>query len=184
MDWLLFSYRVPAQPSAVRVAVWRDLRQHGAVGLGTGLYALPDRDTYIEVVEQLTERVTQGGGSAISFRATALSEADERTIADTFAAARREEYLQVVKSARKLREHIAQEDEDRDYRFAEVESLEEELQKVRRQLALVVMRDVGPPANQAEATTAIEQAATRLQTYLENAYRHDPEHRSNTESHE
>ena len=141
-------------------------------------------NTYIEVVEQLTECVTQGGGSAISFRATALSEADERTIADTFAAARREEYLQVVKSARKLREHITQEDEDRDYRFAEVESLEEELQKVRRQLALVVMRDVGPPANQAEATTAIEQAATRLQTYLENAYCHDRENRSNTESHE
>ena len=45
IDWLLFSYRVPAQPSAVRVAVWRDLRQHGALGLGTGLYALPDRDT-------------------------------------------------------------------------------------------------------------------------------------------
>lgn len=184
MNWLLFSYRVPAQPSAVRVAIWRDLRQHGAVAVGTGLYALPDRDTYLDVLAQLTERVSHGGGSAVAFRATALAEADERMIADAFATARREEYLQIVKSARKLGEHIDREDQERDYRFAEVESLEEELQKVRRQLALVVMRDVGPEANHPEARAAIEQAAGRLQEYLEHAYRHDRDARSSGEADE
>ena len=38
MEWLLLSYSVPAQPSALRVATWRALKQAGAVLLGPGLY--------------------------------------------------------------------------------------------------------------------------------------------------
>ncbi|MEZ4503294.1 MAG: Chromate resistance protein ChrB [Dehalococcoidia bacterium] len=170
MQWLLFSYRVPSQPSALRVAVWRELRQHGAVGIGSGLYALPERAEYVELLERLTERVTQGGGLAVSFRAAALTEVDRATVDDAFGAARHEEYLQVIKSARKLAAHIAQEDDDGDYRFAEVESLEEELDKVRRQLARVVRRDLGGVAARSEAEAAVEAAAARLERYLENAY--------------
>lgn len=172
MQWLLFSYHAPSQPSALRVAVWRELRQHGAVGIGSGgLYALPERTEYVELLERLTEKVIQGGGRAVSFRATALTESDERSIAEAFAAARHEEYLQVIKSARKLTAHIAQEDDDRDYRFAEVESLEEELDKVRRQLLRVVRRDLGGTASRSDAEAGVVAAEQRLQLYIENAYR-------------
>jgi len=170
MQWLLFSYRVPSQPSALRVAVWRELRQHGAVGIGSGLYALPERTEYFELLERLTDKVAQGGGVAVSFLASALTEVDRTTVDEAFRAARHEEYLQVIKSARKLAAHIAQEDDDRDYRFAEVESLEEELDKVRRQLARVVRRDLGGVETRLEAESAVEAAAARLERYVENAY--------------
>lgn len=171
MQWLLFTYRAPSQPSALRVAVWRELRQAGAVGLGGGLYALPERAEYVGLLERLTEKVTAGGGSAVSFRATALTDVDGRVIADAFSVARDEEYLQVIKSARKFIAHVAQEDDDHDYRFAEVESLEEELDKVRRQLARVVRRDLAGAATRADAEAAVAAATARLEVYLENAYR-------------
>jgi Protein ChrB, N-terminal len=170
MQWLLFSYRVPSQPSALRVATWRELRQHGAVGMGSGLYALPDRPEYVELLERLSDKIAEGGGSAASFRAAALTETDRRTVDDAFRAARQEEYLQVAKSARKLAAHIDQEDGDEDYRFAEVESLEEELDKVRRQFARVVRRDLGGVEARRDAEVAVETAAARLDRYLENAY--------------
>jgi hypothetical protein len=175
VSWLLFSYRVPSQPSALRVSLWRELRQHGAVGLGSGLYALPELAEYTELLQRLSERVAQGNGTAMSFRASALTDADQEKIAEAFAAARHEEYLQVIKSARKLAAHIAQEDRDADYRFAEVESLEEEFDKVRRQLARVVRRDFTGTPIRTDADSAVATASDRLQQYIENAYRQSDE---------
>lgn len=173
LDWLLFSYRTPAQPSALRVAVWRELRQSGAVAIGAGLYAFPNRADYIELLGRLTEKLELGGGSAVSFSASALGARDERRIADAIRTAREDEYRQVIKSAAKFIDHVGREDEERDYRFAEVEALEEELAKVRRQLERVVRRDPGGVDLRAEAETTVQSAAERLEEYVKDAYEND-----------
>lgn len=85
-------------------------------------------------------------------------------------AARHDEYKQVIKSANKLFDHIAREEASLDFRFAEVESLEPELQKVRRQLDLVVDRDLLELAVRNDAQAALAAAEVRLQEYLGHAY--------------
>jgi len=171
--WLLISYHVPTNPSALRVATWRALKQRGAVTLGDGLYALPATPEHQQALLHLANRIADGGGTAISLSAAALTDADERALQDRFQAARRDEYLQVQKSARKLIDHIGREEESRDYRFAEVESLEEELNKVRRQFDRVVERDAGDSPFRAEAQLSLTAAEERLQLYLDNAYREE-----------
>jgi hypothetical protein len=173
VHWLLLSYRVPAQPSALRVATWRALKQAGAVLLGPGLYALPDSPEHQALLTEVTARVTSGGGTAITLRANGLTEDDERALALKFEGARHDDYRQVLKSARKFIAHVDQEDRDQDYRFAEVESLEEELNKVRRQLALVRDRDTLHMPLGAEATESVTAAETRLQQYLDHAYQQE-----------
>ncbi len=172
-EWLLISYHVPSHPSAVRVATWRALKQIGAVALGDGLYALPATPGHESQLLQVSERIAGGGGSAISFRAAALTPEDENAVQQKFLAARHDEYLQVAKSANKLVDHIGREEATEDYRFAEVESLEEELEKVRRQLDRVIARDhlALPVREQAEA--AIREAESRLQDYFDHAYRRE-----------
>ncbi|HEY5476948.1 MAG TPA: Chromate resistance protein ChrB [Tepidiformaceae bacterium] len=172
-DWLLISYHVPTNPSALRVATWRALKQRGAVTLGDGLYALPATPGHREALLQIADRIADGGGTAISLNASALTAADERALQHRFEAARRDEYLQVQKSARKLVDHIGREEQSHDYRFAEVESLEEELNKVRRQFERVVERDSGDPPVREEARAAVTAAEERLQLYLDNAYREE-----------
>jgi hypothetical protein len=172
-DWLLISYHVPTNPSALRVATWRALKQLGAVSLGDGLYALPATDPHRESLLHLADRIAEGGGSAISFNATPLTEADERAIQQKFEAARYDEYRQVAKSAHKLIEHIDREEESRDYRFAEVDSLEEELNKVRRQFERAVSRDFAGLGLREEAQAALVAAEQRLHLYLDNAYREE-----------
>jgi hypothetical protein len=171
--WLLISYHVPTNPSALRVATWRALKQRGAVTLGAGLYALPATPEHEAALLQLSNRIAEGGGTAISLSAAALTDADERALQLRFQAARRDEYLQVLKSARKLVDHIGREEESHDYRFAEVESLEEELNKVRRQFERVVERDSCDSPVRGEAQAALTVAEERLQLYMDNAYREE-----------
>lgn len=171
--WLLICYHVPTQPSALRVSSWRALKELGAILLGPGTYALPDTPSFREALEQLTERIVEGGGAAIAFTAAALTDDDRRAIELKSEAARHDEYRQVVKSARKFYAHVEQEERDRDYRFAEVESLDEELNKVRRQLQLVIERDLNVLSQQQEAIEAVHDGETRLQQYLDNAYQEE-----------
>lgn len=175
LGWLLLSYHVPNQPSALRVASWRALKQHGAMLLGPGLYALPDIPHNRATIATLSARIVDGGGAAIAFSATALTPDDQCALQLKFEAARNEEYEQVIKSAKKLFDHISREEESRDYRFAEVESLEEELKKVRRQLDLVIERDLLVLQFQGEAEDSLTATEARLQQYLDNAY-HDETH--------
>jgi hypothetical protein len=94
-DWLLISYHVPAQPSALRVATWRALKQLGAVQLGAGLYALPNSPEFVDGLKQLGERIAEGGGSAVKFAAATLTKADERAVQNLFTGARTDEFRQV-----------------------------------------------------------------------------------------
>ena len=172
-DWLLICYHVPNQPSALRVATWRALKQRGAILLGPGTYALPDIPTHRKALEALTERIVEGGGTAISFSAAALADPDRRALELKSEAARHDDYRQVVRSTANLIDHIEREESEHDYRFVEVEALEEELAKVRRQLAHVIERDTTNVPSREEAVVAVRAAETRLQRYMDNAYREE-----------
>ena len=169
-NWLLISYRVPTQPSALRVASWRALKQMGAVSLGPGLYALPNTPEFVDGLKRLSERIAEGGGSAVKFSAAPLTNGDKASLSALFAAARTDEFQQAARSARRLIEHIEREKASEDYRFAEVESLEEEMEKVRRQFQRVVARDHFGTLAKEEALSALLKAEQCLGDYLNTAY--------------
>lgn len=171
--WLLISYHVPTEPSALRVATWRAVKQLGAVKLGDGLYCLPNTPICVESVAALQERIQGGGGDALALAASGLGAADESFLTDAFMAARADEFAQVERWARRLIEHIGREEATDDYRFAEVDTLEEEMEKLRRQFQRVAERDyLGSPAR-VDAATALSEAAQRLSAYVDDAFRNE-----------
>jgi hypothetical protein len=173
MDWLMISYRIPTEPSALRVAVWRALKSAGAVKLGDATYLLPHTPACESALQDVVARIQAGGGTALSWTARGLAPADDGELTATFQGARFEEFEQVGKSARRLIEHIEREVAGDDYRFAEVDALEEELEKVRRQHQRAVDRDhLSSPARET-AALAVSDAARRLRDYLDEAFRRD-----------
>ena len=42
MNWLLLAYKIPREPSASRVYVWRKMKQLGAVLLQDAVWVLPE----------------------------------------------------------------------------------------------------------------------------------------------
>ena len=47
ITWLLLTYKVPAEPSARRIAIWRKLKGMGAIYLQNGVCVLPKADDHI-----------------------------------------------------------------------------------------------------------------------------------------
>jgi hypothetical protein len=168
--WLLICYRTPQEPSALRVATWRTLRQLGAIAIGGGVYAVPDTAAPRQALEKLATRISGGGGTAFLMAGEFLDPRQEERLRGEAEAALADEYGQVVKSARHFVDHIERETATDDYRYAEVESLEQELEKVRRQLHLVVARDHFDHALREDAQAAIVAAEERLRAYVEEAF--------------
>lgn len=64
IKWLLLSYKVPREPSANRVYVWRKLKKLGAISLQDAVWVLPSFSRTIEQLRWLTTEIEQLDGEA------------------------------------------------------------------------------------------------------------------------
>ncbi|NYI03710.1 Chromate resistance protein ChrB [Allostreptomyces psammosilenae] len=97
--WVLLCYRVPREPSAPRIAVWRRLKRLGVAQLVDGLVALP-ADAYTrEQLGWVAEQVVEAGGTATVWLGRPADARQERELAAAMAEARRAEYLAVIAEA-------------------------------------------------------------------------------------
>ena len=78
MPWRLITYRLPAEPSRHRVAVWRELRRLGAVGLQQGTWAVPDGEPFEAGFTQVVEAIKTGGGQPVVDRDRGALVLDQR----------------------------------------------------------------------------------------------------------
>jgi hypothetical protein len=97
--WVLLSYRLPREPSAPRIAVWRRLERLGVGRLGDGLVALPADARTREQIDWIAEEITDAAGTATVWQAEPASAAQERQLAAAMAAARAAEYQAVAAEA-------------------------------------------------------------------------------------
>ena len=100
---MLLVYRIPREPSRHRVAVWRKLRDLGALYLQDGVAALPEDAVTREQMEWLQLRVREAGGEATLWEARPGTAAEEGELVDTFRAAREEAYRELIAGAERLR---------------------------------------------------------------------------------
>ena len=63
-SWLLLHYTLPAQPSALRVYVWRKLKRLGAILLNETVWVLPDSSRTVEQFQWLTAEIQERNGEA------------------------------------------------------------------------------------------------------------------------
>ncbi|MEV4010855.1 Chromate resistance protein ChrB [Nonomuraea angiospora] len=98
-QWVLLAYRIPRQPSTLRITIWRKLDRLGVARLGDGLVALPADARTREQLEWIAEEIGEVGGSSTLWLATAASLAQERAIAAEMQQARAAEYRAVAEQA-------------------------------------------------------------------------------------
>ena len=100
---MLLVYRIPREPSRHRVAVWRKLRDLGALYLQDGVAALPEDAVTREQLEWLQLRVREAGGEATLWEARPGTLAEEGELVRTFRASREEAYRAIIAEAERIR---------------------------------------------------------------------------------
>jgi hypothetical protein len=136
-EWVLLAYRMPREPSAPRVTVWRKLRRLGVVQLVDGLVALPANPETVEAFGWLADEVLDAGGEAWTWQATG-SKAQDRALRQRLKDSVIEEYSALTAEAKTV---------GGDRRT---------MQRLRRTLRDIERRDFVGPKERDEAKRAVQ----------------------------
>ncbi len=79
--WLLLVYKVPSEPTARRVYVWRKLKGIGALLLHDAAWVLPANPRTREQFQWLAAEIAEMGGEAFAWEAALTTGQDDALIA-------------------------------------------------------------------------------------------------------
>ena len=102
-SWVLLIYRLPREPSRHRVAMWRKLKDLGALYLQDGVAALPEDAVTREQLEWLQLRVREAGGEASLWEGQPNARAEGKELAEAFRSSREEAYQAIIAGAQRVR---------------------------------------------------------------------------------
>src|ERR1700693_4656902 len=159
-DWLLCSYRLPREPSRLRLAVRRRPKRGGALMLHDGLWALPMDSKTREDFEWLAEEIEERGGSVLLWEARSLPGDQDSAVVLRFRAEAEQRYAIIAEAARKLAQA-------RRRRGTTARSLEKAMQHLRgleRTLRLERRRDYFRASGRQEAEQSVEAAASEIRS--------------------
>ena len=129
--WLLLTYRIPTEPSARRIAVWRRLKGMGAVYLQNGVCLLPQTDDHVRRLKMLENDILEAKGESVLLQAVALDKTQEEKVIARFRADRDEAYVEFIDKCDDFEREVAKEIAASHYTYAELEENDVDLKKLR-----------------------------------------------------
>lgn len=166
--WIVFVYRVPAEPSSTRVAVWRDLKRIGALYLQQCVCVVPDRPDLRAALTAVRDKVRRLGGSVNLFDVPLMDVEDAAALVAGFRDLAAQQYAEIVEECEtKFVKEIEFEHFRQNYTFAEAEEIEQDLEKIRRWYERVRARDWFEAPGRAEVDAWIDRCSTLLDQFYE-----------------
>lgn len=96
ITWLFLVYRIPREPSAGRVFIWRKLQQLGAISLQDAIWVLPKSQRTQEQFQWLVAEIQELKGEATLWEAQSISAADGVQLRKQFVDAVEGEYREII----------------------------------------------------------------------------------------
>jgi len=169
VPWRVITYRLPAEPSRHRVAIWRELRRLGAVPLQQGTWAVPDGEPFDAGFTQVTEGITKAGGQPVVL-AVADDQASAAQLEALFTAQREAEWAEFVADCGKYEAELAGEVAKGKLTLAELDEEEQSLERLRRWYRAIRARDLFAAPSAADAERRLKEAAEALERFAEQVY--------------
>ena len=170
MEWLLFTYWLPLEPSRKRVFVWRQLKRLGALSLEGGGWVLPKQDVSSARAADLMRTVEEMGGTANLFTVAHFTEEQEKRTVARFQQEREQEYAGITEECRKALRHIERETQKEQFSLDEVEELEGDLGKIRHWFSHVKARDFWESESRREVESLIKEVEESLAVFTQKTY--------------
>src|SRR6516165_8715157 len=169
VPWRVITYRLPAEPSRHRVAVWRELRRLGAVGLQQGTWAVPDGEPFEAGFKQVVEAIKAAGGKPVVL-AVAVEEASETQLEGLFTALREAEWGEFLSDCGKYEAELAGEVAKGKLTLAELDEEEQSLDRLRRWYRAIRSRDLFGAPSAPLAERRLKECAEALEGFAEQVY--------------
>lgn len=167
--WRLVVYRLPAEPSRHRVAVWRHLRKLGAVSLQQATWAVPRGTPFDQGLDRTLALVNGAGGSATVFTVSP-DDASSRLLEEQFTADREAEFAEFLAECAKFDAEIDHEISVQKFTLAELDEEEHNLDRLRRWYRDLRRRALfGAPSANA-AGERLRECGTHLEAFAAQVY--------------
>lgn len=128
--WLLMTYKVPPEPAARRMAVWRKLKGMGAVYLQGGVCLLPKTDDHVRRLKMLENDIAAAAGACVILETVALDRGQSEKVVARFRADRDDAYEEFLDKCDDFEREVAKEISASHYTYAELEENDVDLKKL------------------------------------------------------
>ena len=172
MEWIVLLFRVPAEPSRYRVAVWRELRRTGAVSLGQSAWLAPAAPVFADGIARAVQLVQAAGGEAVVLDASGRQPADAERLAEVYSAAREAEWTEFLADCAKYEAELDNEIRTKKFTLAELEEEEQSLERLRRWHRDLRTRDLFGAPSATLAEQRLKHCAERLEDYTQRVFHH------------
>jgi DNA-binding transcriptional regulator PaaX len=105
--WLMLVYKIPREPTAGRVFVWRKLKKLGAFALQDAVWVLPQTARTQEQFQWLAAEITEVGGDAVLFQSDQLYATDSDRLRKQFEEPVEAEYRDILTALKKKGRDLA-----------------------------------------------------------------------------
>jgi hypothetical protein len=145
-SWLILIVSLPTHNAAGRMRVWRAFKALGCGVLRDGVYLLPNRPGFRQILQDQAEDVKAGGGSAHVLVLDSENAEQQKTFVDLFD--RSADYAQLIEAIQKTAvEELQSENSPR---------LQRQITRLRKEFEAIVALDYFPNAAREQAIAALE----------------------------
>lgn len=164
--FLVLVYRMPAKPTAGRVAVWRLLKKAGAVYLQDSVCVFPDLPRIRRELEPVLERIDEKNGSYHLLPLRKLSDDEEAKVLALFNDQASNHYLEIVEDCEvNFTKEIEFEHFRQNYTYEEAEEIRMEFEKLCTWFGRVRARDWFDAPHRAEAEKWLKRCERLLEGF-------------------
>jgi hypothetical protein len=164
-SWLLMTYKVPAEPARKRIALWRKLKGLGALYLQNGVCVLPKGKEHYRRLKILENEIIEMGGDAVLLETTGLDATQQERIIQRFNAERDEQYREFIGRCRDFHSEIKHETETGHFTYAELDEIDEDLQKLKSWLEKIRKLDFYNAPLAVEAESGLKACEEELEAF-------------------
>lgn len=176
-NWLLLTYKVPAEPAKKRIGLWRKLKGMGAVYLQNGVCVLPKSDDHTRRLKILENEIHEMAGESVLLETVALDKSQEDKVVGRFKADRDEEYEEFIDKCDDFDAEIAKETKAKHFTYAELEENDVDLKKLQTWLEKIRKLDFYGAPRGVEAKRRLEQCEALLDAYAQRVFEAHDENR-------
>lgn len=153
MKFWALSYSLPANPSRYRVAVWKKLKEIGAVYLQPAVAVVPQRDALLEALEALKDTIRSYGGKSAVLSLDFADKDDEAAMLEQINQTRTDEYYAISHDVRRL---AAQLDWEKKNGEVDIRYFQQEFRRLKKRLEVAKKHDFFGAEGRREADDAVD----------------------------